>query len=327
MNVRPGKKLLIISLALLTLLSILGLGCRREMEQISTASSSNRFLALLVPDTELYLYVYARQERPTIIPAEMANMPYDIAVESLAVWGLPGEEDLVFGTGLTFTSADAASEVYSMIALREDDWKTLQGDKIYIVRGSGTAVESLKTAILNNDFKYYDDATVLEAVTILPRGGRTKLVAIVVAKPDQQLINFTMTNVVMRDLERYIRILKLSNANVIIGGLYSPHRINIGKAADVLETGNGISALDIGVLVLIKSGLPGFVLEPVVKNLLTDRGFIETRLGEFTVYKGFWNAPNGSSVPALIRIDSSYIFAAMSGKEAYAETLITSLYK
>jgi len=320
------RKLFFSTLILLILFSVLAIGCSGGIEQV-TGTSSDALDALLVPDTDLELYVYAKQERSTSIPAEIINLSHDIKVDSLAIWGLPSEEDLVFGAGLTFASSSDASEIYSAIVSEENSWKILRDNKIYIVRGSGTSAESLKSAILNNNFKYYTDRNVLETVSMLPNGGRTKMIAITVVKPSQQVLDFAEDYIGDEDFEQITGILKLLNPDVMIGGLYSPHQINVAKAVEAFENGVGVSTLDVGVLVLVKSTLPGFVVSPVAKGLLVDHGFTEVKFSEFSVYKWLWTAPDNSKISVLARVEDNRIFAAVSGQEAYAETLITSVYK
>lgn len=320
------KRLLVLAFLLLLLFSVLGAGCFGDADQFPIASA-DKFAALLVPDTDLELYAYAKQDRPTIVPAKIINLSHDIRVDSLAVWGVPSDKGLVFGAGLTFASANDASEIYDSIKFEQDGWKILSDNKIYVVRGSGTAAESLKSSILNNGFKYYTNGNVLEAVAMLPRGGRTKMVAIGVAKPSKQVSEFAAGYIGKKNFEQVDRVLKLLNPEVVIGSLYSPHQINVAKAVEVFEKGSGASALDVGMLVSVKSGLPGFVVSPVAKNLLKDNGFAEEKFGEFTIYRGSWSVPDGSNIPVLVRIEGNYIFAAISGQVSYAETIVTSIYK
>lgn len=327
MNIRLARKVLIPFLALVTLFWGIGLGCQSEGEQLSSAPSSNQLSSMMVPDTNLDLYVYAKQKNRTTIPAKMVGMPHDVKVESLAIWGVPAGEGLVIGMELTFASDSVASDVYSRIDLEDNSWSMIRDSSIYVVRGSGAVAESLKQVISDNAFKYYNDRKVLEGVALLPRGGKTKLVAIAVARPTDELISFVAEDISVKYLDSISRILKLVKLDVVISGLYSPHQINIAKAAKLLETGSGISALDLGALVLIKSGLPGFVVEPVVENILVEQGFSKTSLDEYTIYKGLQDTPAGDAVPVLIRLEDNYIFASISGQQAYAETLITSIYK
>lgn len=321
-----SKRLLVSILALLILFPVLVVGCSGEVKQISDAST-DELSALFVPNADLELYVYAEQERSTIIPAKIINMSHDIKVDSLAVWGIPSDEDLVFGAGLTFANASDASEIYSGIVSDEDSWKILRDKKIYVIQGSGVAAESLKSAILNNDFKYYTDVNVLKAVAMLPRSGRTKMIAIAMVKPSRQIMDFAESRIGSETFEQISGILKLLNPDMIIGGLYSPHQINVSKAVEVFQDGVGISSLDAGMLVLVKSTLPSFVVSLAAKSFLVDYGFAEMKFSEFSLYKRAWPAPDGSEISVLVRIEGDHIFAAISGQEAYAETLINSVYK
>jgi hypothetical protein len=326
MRVSAIRKPLLCSLILLSFLPVFGTGCFGDMEQIQL-SSTDSFSALLVPDANLELYVYAKQSRPTTIPAKIISLSHDIKVESLAIWGLPSEKGLVFGAGLTFTNDGDASEIYPGIDFDQNAWKTLRDNKIYVVRGSGVAAESLKTSISNNSFTYYTNGDVLETVALLPRGDRTKMVALAVAKPSKQVLDFASQYIGKKNYEQTMAILRLINPDVVMGGLYSPHQINVAKAIEVFDRGSNITSLDLGMLVLVKSGLPGFLLEPAAKNLLKDYGFTEARVGDFNIYKGLWSAPRGNLIPVVVRIEGNYIFVSISAQEDYAQTLITSIYK
>ncbi len=326
MKIPVLKKAIVLLFGFFMLLFPLGSGCSVNVEQFpfSTAGSLS---ALLVPDTNLEFYVYANQDRPTIVPAKIINISHDVKVDSLAIWGLPSDKALVFSAGFTFTSAKDASEIYSGIAEEKDTWKILRDNNIYVVRGVGKGAETLKSAISNNNFTRYTNESVLESVAMLPRGDRTKMVAIAVAKPSKQVLDFASGYIGPKDFEQVNRIIKLLNPEVVIGGLYSPHQINVAKAVSVFEKGGNPSSLDAGMLILIKSGFPGFVTGSVVSTILRDYGFIESRLGDFTVYKGLWSAPGDNAISVLIRIENSYIFVSVSGQEEYAQTLLTSVYK
>ena len=106
-----------------------------------------------------------------------------------------------------------------------------------------------------------------------------------------------------------------------VGGLYSTQQIDLRQIKEALES--SISPdLNLGLLVLVKSGLPGFVVEPIVKEYLKEHDFSETNIGELTIYKGSRNI-GGEAVPVLLRIEGNRLFAAASRQLSYAETLIT----
>ena len=327
-NTRLRTKLLIVLLVMLIAVPIIGAGCEGEGGGLPALSSPSKLSSTLVPNIPLDVYVCARQDNPTMIPAEVVDAPHDIAVESLAVWGVPAEDGFAFGMGLTLTSASDASRLYDEIKLGESNWKKLSGNTIYLVHGSGTAAESLKTAISNSDFKYYDDSEALGAVATMPDIDTTRLAAIGLAKPSEALIGFIARDADSEESEMINMIMKLVSLKVIAGGVYSPHQIDMAEMARAMKGDrSNILTLDLGVLVVVKSGLPGLIVEPAVKKLLMEKEFAETNLGEFTLYKGYWEVSGDKAVPVLVRIDGNYIFAAISGQESYAETLITSINK
>ena len=326
MKAKSATKLLIPFLILQVVTPIIGVGCQEAERQPPTESAQGKFLSALVPNTPLDLYIYSKQDSPTRIPVEMVGASSDISVDSLAVWGVPAEDNFAFGMGITLTSASDASELYGEITLEKDGWKTLSGNTIYLVYGSGAAAESLKAAISNNDFKPYDDNECLKAVATLPGGGETKLAVIALTKPSKALIGFMTQDADPEALGMIDMILKLVNLKVIAAGLYSPRQIDIAEIAEVMENNGSIAELDLGLLILVKSGLPGFLLKPAIEKFLEESEFTETNLGELTLYRGSWNT-DGDSIRVLIRIEGNYVFAAVSGQESYAETLITSVNK
>lgn len=326
MNTKLVTRLRGILRVLLIAALIISVGCQGEGGQLPPPSSPSELSSTLVPNMALDVYVYAKQDSPTMIPAEMVDAPYDVGVESLAVWGVPAENEFTFGMGFTLTNASDARRLYDEIDLGEDSWKMLDGNTIFLVHGSGTGAESLKTAISNHDFKYYDDSESLKAVASLPSHDTTKLAAIALAKPSEELIGFLTKDADSEALGPINTILELVNLKVIAAGLYSPHQIDLAQAAEVMESNGNISDLDIGLLILVKSGLPGFLVEPALEKFLSEFDFTETNLDGITLYKGLWGS-DGGAIPVLVRIEGNCIFAAVAGQESYAETLITSINK
>lgn len=325
MKDKSKTKLLIIGLALTMAISISVVGCQEKEEPRAKAPSAEALSSTLVPNMDLDVYVYLKQDSPTTLPAEMINAPLDIDVESLAIWGVITEDDFAFGGALTLTSAAQADKVHSQITPQAETWTKLSGSTIYLVQGSGTAAESLKRAISNNDFKYYDDIKALEAVDKLPGGGTTRLAGVAVARPTKALFSYIARG--GEGMGMVNTIMTLARLEVIAAGVYSPGPIDVARVATVMEREGGIPNLDLGILVLLKSGLPGFIVEPAVKKLLTEADFTERSLGELTLYQGSFDTGEGEPIPVLVRIEGNHVFAAISGKEAYAQTLITSISK
>ena len=120
-------------------------------------------------------------------------------------------------------------------------------------------------------------------------------------------------------------IVRLINLRVVAGGLYSPYQIDVAEIVGVIDGGGNIYDLDLGLLVLVKSGLPGFIVKFATEKFLVHYKFTEAKLGELALYKGLWDTNNGEAVHVLVRIEDNHIVAAISGQESYAETLMTSV--
>jgi hypothetical protein len=302
-------------------------GCTNDLEQFQGVSSESDFSVSQVPDTDLDVYVYAKQRNPTTIPADLLNMSHDIKVESLAIWGVPDEKDMAFGMGLIFDDEETAKEIHDLIKDDPNLWKWIRGNNLYVVQGTGVSADSLKTAIQNNNFKLYNNAKLLDAANMLPKSVRAKLIAIAMMEPSSQLMEFISTNIGSGTVEEMNEVLKLADLQLVIAGLYSPHQINISRAMEVVQGDGNLSKLDVGLLVAVKSGLPGFLVEPRVKEILIEQGLEEVQTEEFTLYKGMWSNPYADDIPVVARIEGNYVFITISGQMAYAETLITSIYK
>ena len=72
-------------------------------------------------------------------------------------------------------------------------------------------------------------------------------------------------------------MLKLVDLKVLAAGLYSPQQIDIARIAAAMESSGNISNLDVCLLILVKSGLPGFLVKPAVgKFLAGQESYAET---------------------------------------------------
>ena len=323
MKTNLTTKLPIALFVLLTASPVISVGC--EGGQLPTSSSPGEFSPVLVPNTDLDVYIYAKQDSATTVPAWLVDAPGDIEVESLALWGVPAEDEFALGIGIALTSPGDASALHTEIDLEEDGWKMLSGNTVYFVQGSGTAAESLKTAISNHDFKYCDDSEFLEAAATLPSYGTTKPAAVALAKPSTELIGFIAKDADTEGLEQINMILKLVDPKVIAVGLYSPRQIDVAEIVETMESDGNICGLNLGLLGLVKSGLPGFVVEPAIKKFLTESEFTAVAFGEFTLYKRSLHTDEGESITVLVWIKGNRTFAAVAGQESYAEALISSM--
>lgn len=320
-------KSLIPVLALLVALPLLGAGCQGGEKPFAPSPATQELSSTLVPNVPMDMYVYGKQESPTKIPMKMGGKEGYVEVDSLAIWGIPSGTDFAFGMGLTLKSAKEASYVSEQIAAGKELWKKLSENLVYLVYGTGPAAESLKNTILANNFKKYDNEKTLKALATMPTKGATKLAAVVLAEPTDALLGLATKNVKAESLSILSTMVKLGKFEVVAAGLYSPSQIDLVKMMDSMKNQRDMLNLDVGLMVMLKSGLPGLVVEPAVKKFLTEYKFAETKLGDLTIYKGSWDAGNGVTIPVLVRIEGNYVYGAVSGKESYSQTLLTSITK
>lgn len=314
-------------LLLIMLLLSFSISCA-DMEQFRNVLASSDFSVLQVPDVPLDLYVYAKQKTLTKIPADLINTRQDISVESIALWGVPSGKSMALGIGLTLDSEGTAKQLYPMIVDTPDIWKFQRANNLYVVKGTGTGARALQNAIKLDDFKEYKDRLLIESAGMLPQTVRAKLIGIALIKPTPEVIQFAREQLDMGQIVNEIaEVIKSANVQSIVAGLYSPNYINIAKAAEIARTGGNIAELNIGLIVGVKSGLPGVILEPNVTKILLQQGLKEKEVDSVKLLKGYWNVDNFAQIPVYVRIENNWIFFSLSGQEAYAETLIRSIYK
>jgi len=318
-------KLLIVFLALVMAIPLASLGCQEAGKPLTETPAVGNLSSTLVPNMSLDIYVYIKQERPTNLPSEMINASVDIDVDSLAIWGVSTDDDFAFGGAIILADARQAAKVHSQIKQAKDTWTKLSGNIIYLVQGSSTAAESLKSAINSNDFKYYDDEKGLRAVSALPDGGSTRLAGVAIARPSKTLINYIARASDSEGLEMVNTIVSIGRLDVAAAGLYAPGQIDVKQLARMMESGSDISSLDLGILVLLPSGLPGFIVEPAIKKLLTESEFSERSLDDLTVYHQSFDSEGGGTITAMVRINGNRVYGVISGSPSYAKTLITSI--
>jgi len=322
-----GSKLFLALLVLLAITSVLIVGCRGEEAQPTTTKPTyNKLTATLVPNINLDLYVYIGQDNPTMVPKEIIGSPFDLIAESLSLWGLAIEEGFTLGGKLTLTNANDAAQIFTQIPSQSKIWASVKDNHVYFVGGSGVAAEALKTPITKNDFKYYDDQEALAEVMLLPDGGTAKLVAVAVARPSQSLLKVIAKNIAPEASNTINTLQRWARLQIITAGLYTPQYLDITEILQGIEQGT-IWESNLGILVSVKSELPGFLVSPIAGRFLDNAGFPKLNLGELTIYQGILDIGNGKTVPVLLRIEGSRIFISISGQKSYAEELITSIGK
>ncbi|MFH0914306.1 MAG: hypothetical protein V1849_03340 [Chloroflexota bacterium] len=324
MGTRLAARLMFLFLALLLVFSASVSGCGRKQEggPLPETPSPAQLSATRVPNLDLDVYIYIRQERPTTVPGDMIQTPASTEVVSLSAWGLVTGETFTFGLGLLMASPEDARKLHAAITPPANGWKMLSGNLVFYVQGTGGAFESLKNAISNGNFKYFDDKKVLDAVATLPAGGNAKLAGVAVAKPHKELVKL-LAKGDSKEAGSLDGILTLARLEVMVAGLYSPQQIDLAKVRRALNAGN-LSEVEVGLVALVQSGLPGFIVEPIVKRAIAGAEFTETRLGDLTVYQRDL-AVGGKPLPLLARVNGSRLWVAVSPQKPYTETLISGV--
>lgn len=325
MKVKLINNKLLVTVLLLFLISIpiIAVGCQEEVTQPPAAPTRSDLSTTLVPNIDIDMYVYAKQDNPTTVPKGLVGTSLDVVAESLALWGIPTEDAFILGGGLTFVSVADAAEIHAQISGQAEIWTKLSDRTIYFVQGSGTVAETMKAAISKNNFKQYGDQNALREVALLPDSGTTKLATIGIVIPSGTLTELIANNINPDYSGTVNTLLTQARLQVITVGLYAPQQIDVAEITQRIERGS-IWESDLGILALIKSGLPGFVVSPIVKNMLDDSGYVETTIGELTLYKGSLDVGNGKDIPILIRVEGNRIYATVSGQESYARMIITN---
>jgi len=311
-----------ISLALM--LSIMPLACAGREQTGQPVNIATALSATMVPNVDLDLYVYVNQGTPTKVSRSLLRTPNDITVESLAVWGIVKDDQYSLSGALTFAAASDASSVSSRIPQQPGIW-TKQSDRIiYFVQGNGTESDTVKNAISNNNFKLFNDSKALAEVAIMPAGGTTKPAAIAVIKPNQAMVNLVKKYTSENTAATVQNIFDGAKPQVIVLGLYASEPIDI---ADVMQRAenNTIWDANLGVLGSINSIYPGVVFSPIAAKLLDGQNFPKELVGNLTVYKITVNLGKGKTITLLLNVDGNHVFAAISGKESYAQAMLTGI--
>jgi hypothetical protein len=303
------------------LIPLIGAGCESP---VISGTIASELAATMVPDVNLDIYLYIKQEGPTTVPKDLINSPTDIKVDSLAIWGLINDTTYSIGGALTFTNAGDASNVYSQLPEQADIWSKLSDRTIYLVRGSGGPTESLKSAISNNNFKHYDDSKALSEVALMPYGSPTKPAAVGIIKPGQAAVNLLKPYIDAKTAATIDSILTWAKPQVIVIGLYAPQQIDIADIAQRVKN-NTIWHVDLGVAASINSAFPGFIVSPIATRMLDNNGYTKVNVGNLTVYKVSLDVGNGRTIPVLINVDSNHVFVTASWNESYAQTIMTSI--
>jgi hypothetical protein len=322
-NSRIMRWVVIIGLALiLAAMPFMSAGCTYGTVSGITAT---KLAATMVPPVNLDVYIYVDQQVPTKIPGSLTGAPVDISVQSLAIWGVVNNDtQYTIAGAITFTSAADASAVFTQIPKSADVYTKLADRTIYAIYGSGGPAESIKNAIVNNNFKKYDDKAALAEVARLPAEGVTKLGLIGIIKPNQGAINLAKRYLDEGTAKTIESVYSYAKPRIITVGVFGSQPIDpIAMMPRIAN--NTIWETDLGVVLSMDSVYPGFIFEPIASRFISSQGYPEVKVGNFTAYKNSINLGNGKQIPIYVNISGNHIYGTASGKESYAQTLLTSI--
>ena len=187
-TIRTRSTIFILLIIMLVAIPITGAGCQEKEETPPSPTADIALSSTLVPNTDFNVYIYLQQDNPTLVLGDIIGTPFDLTVDSLALWGIATEDTFTFSGGLTLDSSVDAANIHDQISGQDKIWTSLSGHTIYFVQGSGVASDTLKSAISTNDFKYYDDEEALTELSLFPDGGTTKLTAVAITRPSKTLV-------------------------------------------------------------------------------------------------------------------------------------------
>jgi hypothetical protein len=311
---------------ILMIVSISSLGCEEEEPEEANPTGRMELSSTLVPDIDLDMYVYIRQDNPTAVLKDIINVPIDINVVSMAVWGVDNEENYAFGGGLEFTSLIESGEMHGKISGTTDIWTSLSHEMIYFTHGSGAAVDTLKSAISAKNFKYFDNEIALAEMSLFPDSDSMNLVGLAVARPGPILIDVIVRNTTPDISELLEVLIHTANLQIVTAGIYSQNQIDVSTIIANPELTN-ILVSQVGILASAKSEWLGVLVGPIMRQVLGTAGYEYTELDECTVYKSYLDLGLAQDIPVLFRIEDNRLYVAVSLQDSYATLLITNIAK
>jgi hypothetical protein len=317
-----GKLLPILSLLLITLIiPLVSAGCAAVNISGITATE---LAATMVPPVDLDVYIYVNQQVPTKVPSSFTGASTDISVQSLAIWGIANNEtQYTVGGALTFTSAADASAVFAQLPKQSDIYTKLSDRTIYVLQGSGGPAASIKNAIDTNNFKRYDDKTALAEVSRLPSGGTTKPGVIGIIKPNKAAVNMVKQYVDQNTASTIDSIFSNAKPRTIALAVLSSQPVDLADMAQRISN-NTIWDVDLGVALSMDSVFPGIVFSPIVSRVISNQGFPEVKVGDVIAYKDSVDIGSGRSISIYLNVSGNHVFVTASGKDSYAQTLLTN---
>ena len=318
-----GSLLLICSLVLVIMaIPAASTGCTAANKP---GAISARLAATMVPPVDLDLYIYFDQQVPTIVPKVLTGAPADLPVQSVAIWGIVNNETQYTISGaLIFKEAADASMVFGLVSKLPGFYTKLNNRSIYFLQGSGGPAESLKNAIDNNNFKAYNDKTALTEVNHLPLTSTARPNLIGIIKPNKAALDMAKKYLDKYTANTIESIVSSAKPKTLVLGVYSPKPLEVADMAQRIRN-NTVWDLDLGAVVCMDSEYPGFMFNSIANNILKSQNLPEVQVGKLNAYKESLDLGNGKTIPIYLNLSGNHVYAAASGQDSYAQTLLTSI--
>jgi hypothetical protein len=287
--------------------------------------AATELAATMVPPVDLDFYIYVNQQVYTRVPKSLTGALSDISVQSLAIWGVAnGDNQYSVSGALTFTSAAEAKAVFTQIPAQTNIYTKLSDKVIYFVGGAGGPAQSIKNAVDNNNLKVYDDKVALTEVSHLPSSGATRPGIIGVIKPTNAALKVIKQHIDQNTASTIDRIYADAKPKTVVLGVFGSQPVDF---ADLVQriSNNTIWDMDLGIVLTMGSTYPGVVFSPIANRIISNQGFPERQVGTLTAFKDNLDIGNGKTIPVYLNVSGNHIFAAASGKDSYAQTLLTGI--
>lgn len=323
MKISQVRKFLIILILAITLLAtpLLTAGCASPVSGTVATDLSET----LVPQVNLDVYIYVNQQQPTIIPKSLIGTTDDISVQSLSIWGVViSKTEYELAGALTFTAANDANQVFTRIPSSAKIYLKLSDRTIYFSQSSGGAAENIKNDIDTNNFKRYDDRNVLAEVSKLPSGGNTNPGLICIVKPNPTAVNFVKQFLNQDAANTINNIFNNAKPSIIVLGIFGSQPLNLSDLAQRISN-DTVWDIDVGVVASMDSIYPGIIFSPIANNFLSSQGFPKVTIGNLTAYKDSAGIGSGKTIPIYLNVSGNHVYAAASGNDSYAQTLLSKI--
>lgn len=315
----PLLVLLVISMTMLT-------ACDEAPGGPAPAPGNAELGQTLVPNVPLDVYVYLQQDELTVVPFGTLDVPFEMGIVSLAIWGAASGDDFTFAAAFRFSGTAQASLAAAEIVAEDEVWYLQVDATLYIVNGSGPAATLLQTAISNNDFVNYNDNDGLAAAADLsPDSGDEKLVGIAIVKPTPAFIAFVAEGEDEDFMSTVDTMLAVTQLKVVAGGIYAREHLDLARITAGMDEGGDVLDTGVSIMGMVRSGLPGLIVSPTVAKILEEQEFALVEIDGEEYYELAVPTDTGKTVYFVVRLDGSKIFVAASGDKSRATGLASGV--